>query len=380
MSIRTIVVDDTVTYRKIISDILSTLTEIELLGTAPTGSIALKKLAQTPADLVFLDVHMPEMDGVETLKKIRSQFPSVIVVMMSGISSRNTSDTIEALQNGAIDFIRKPDGIDHARNLTQLKNDITAVIRFFELKKNTGNIPNRKVDPAPIVTLPKSDIALPKIRISPTTSFVVCVIGISTGGPEALSKLIPQLPENFPLPILIVQHMPPFFTNSLAESLNKKSKLKVIEAPENAEITPGTVYIAPGGKHMVVRNNNGCMVIGHNDGPPENSCRPSVDVLFRSVASNYGDQGILALILTGMGNDGCSGVRTLKRKKSFCITQSESSCVVYGMPRAVDEAGLSDLSIPLDNIPLEMVNLTGKSYINTSDRSVSFTNKVDRFQ
>lgn len=373
MSIRTFVVDDTVTYRKIISDILNTLPEIELLGTAPTGSIALKKLAQTPADLVFLDVHMPEMDGVETLKKIRSQFPSVIVVMMSGISSRNTSDTIEALQNGAIDFIRKPDGTDHTCNVTQLRNDIIAVIRFFELKKNTGFIPSRKVDQAPTIVVPKPEVVLPKIMFLPPTSFSICVIGVSTGGPEALSKLIPQLPENFPLPILIVQHMPPFFTNSLAESLNKKSKLNVIEAPENIEIKSGTVYIAPGGKHMVVRNNNGCMVIGHNDGPPENSCRPSVDVLFRSVASNYGDQGVLALILTGMGSDGCSGVRTLKRKKSFCITQSESTCVVYGMPRSVDEAGLSDLSIPLDNISIEMVNLTSKSYITTNDRFVSST-------
>jgi two-component system chemotaxis response regulator CheB len=373
MSIKTIVVDDTVTYRKIISDILTSLPEIELIGTAPTGSIALKKLAQTPADLVFLDVHMPEMNGVETLKKIRNQFPSVIVVMMSGISSRNTGDTIEALQNGAIDFIRKPDGIDHDRNVTQLKSDISAVIRFFELKKNTGFIPNRKVDRPPVVTLPIPEAALQNIRNFPPPSFSICVIGVSTGGPEALSKLIPQIPENFPLPILVVQHMPPFFTNSLAESLKKKSKINVIEAPDNVEIKPGTVYIAPGGKHMVVRNNSGCMVLGHNDGPPENSCRPSVDVLFRSVASNYGDQGVLALILTGMGNDGCSGVRTLKRKKSFCITQSESSCVVYGMPRAVDEAGLSDLSLPLEKIPSEMINLACKSYVNASDRSVSFT-------
>jgi two-component system chemotaxis response regulator CheB len=373
MSIRSMVVDDTVTYRKIISDILTTLPEIEFLGTAPTGSIALKKLAQNPTDLVFLDVHMPDMDGVETLKKIRSQFPSVVVVMMSGISSRNTSDTIEALQNGAIDFIRKPDGADHIRNAMQLKSDIINVIRFFELKKNTGFFPNRKVDTTPAVLVSKPDAALPKTRISLPTSFAICVIGVSTGGPEALCKLVPQLPENFPLPVLIVQHMPPYFTNSLAESLNKKSKLTIIEAPENVEIKPGTVYIAPGGKHMVVRNVNGCMSIGHNEESPENSCRPSVDVLFRSVASNYGDQGVLALVLTGMGNDGCSGVRTLKRKKCFCITQSEGTCVVYGMPRAVDEAGLSDLSLPLDNITSEMVNLASKSHQNINTRFVSST-------
>jgi len=170
-----------------------------------------------------------------------------------------------------------------------------------------------------------------------------------------------MLPANFPVPVLIVQHMPAYFTKSLAESLNKKSALTVIEAPENAEIRSGTVYIAPGGKHMIVRNVNGIRVIGYSDAPPENSCRPSADVLFRSVALHYGDTGVLSIILTGMGNDGCHGVRVLKKYKCYCITQSESSCVVYGMPRAVDEAGLSDQSLPLEQIPSRMQLLVSKS-------------------
>jgi two-component system chemotaxis response regulator CheB len=320
--------------------------------------IALKKLAQTKTDLVFLDVHMPEMDGVETLKRIRTEFPDVTVVMMSGISSRNTSDTIEALQSGAIDFIRKPDSNDfHANNL-QLKNDIQSVIKMMGLKKSSLQF---KPPQQPAIQKPQVQprTAVPRRSILQNMSFEVCVIGVSTGGPEALNKLIPSIPSDFPIPILVVQHMPPHFTRSLAESLNKKSKIRVVEAPENEIIKRGTVYIAPGGKHMVIRNNGTSYVIGHSDSPPENSCKPSVDVLFRSVASYYSG-GVLAIILTGMGNDGCSGVRSLKRQKCYCITQQESSCVVYGMPRAVDEAELSDQSLPIESIASEMVSLTSK--------------------
>ncbi len=358
MPIRTLVVDDTVTYRKIASEIVSSLSETELVGTAPNGVIALKKLAQFKTDLVFLDVHMPEMNGVETLKRIRSEFPDVTVVMMSGISSRNTSDTIEALQSGAIDFIRKPDSNDFQANNLQLKNDILSVIKMMGLKKGSMHL---RVPRPSIINQPQTAPATTVRKMSAfrNISFEVCVIGVSTGGPEALNKLIPAIPADFPLPILIVQHMPPHFTRSLAESLNKKSKLHVIEAPENEIIKRGTVYIAPGGKHMIVRSNGNSFVIGHSDSPPENSCKPSVDVLFRSVATYY-TGGVLALVLTGMGNDGCSGVRMLKRQKCYCITQLESSCVVYGMPRAVDEAALSDQSLPIESIAQEMVTLTSR--------------------
>jgi two-component system chemotaxis response regulator CheB len=186
----------------------------------------------------------------------------------------------------------------------------------------------------------------------------VVAIGVSTGGPEALTKLIPQLPADLAVPVVLVQHMPPVFTKSLADSLAKKSPLRIVEASDGETIQRGSVYIAPGGRHMVVRRAEGAgnaVVVGLNDGPPENSCRPAVDVLFRSVAAVYGDKGILTVILTGMGSDGCAGVRTCKRASCFCITQSEATCVVYGMPRAVDEAGLSDLSLPLDKISAEIV-------------------------
>lgn len=361
MPIRTLVVDDTITYRKLISDVLSSLPSIEIIGTAANGSIALKKLSQNKADLVFLDVHMPEMDGIETLKKIRSEFPSIIVVMMSGISTRNTSDTIEALQNGAIDFIRKPDGSNLKSNMQQLKNDISLVMRLVEVRLTSSNTQSRLSEKSTHKFQSPADVFTSAKKASPALiSFSVCVVGVSTGGPEALSKFIPMLPKDFTLPVLLVQHMPPLFTKSLAESLGRKSNLVVTEAEEDELISPGKVYIAPGGKHMVVRTRDGKRVIGLNDEPPENSCRPSVDVLFRSVATQFENQNVLAVILTGMGNDGCSGVRTLKRKSCYCITQSQDSCIVYGMPRAVDEAGLSDLSLPIEKIAPEIVTLCGK--------------------
>lgn len=355
MALKTLIVDDTVTYRKILSEILSEIPDLEMAGTAPSGSLALKKLAQEKIDFVLLDVHMPDMDGVETLKRIKKDFPSVSVVMVSGVTTRSADTTIEALQLGAVDFIRKPDGADASANLAQLKNDIVSVLRLVKLRQLTSPFSGNKpaaAQSSPVVSVekPVSAAILPRY-------FGVCAIGVSTGGPEALSKLVPALVGPFSAPIVCVQHMPPMFTKSLAESLTKKSKILVVEATEAEELVPGKMYIAPGGHHLVVRQKDGKAVAGINDGPPENSCRPSVDVLFRSVGAVYGDKGVLAVVLTGMGNDGCSGVRALKRRGCYCITQSEQTCVVYGMPRAVDEAGLSDKSLPLEAIAPEIEGL-----------------------
>jgi len=361
MALRTLIVDDTITYRKILSDMLKDIGEIEVVATAPSGVIALKKLAQEHIDVVFLDVHMPDMDGVETLKRIKIEFPGVSVVMVSGVTTRGADTTIQALQLGAVDFIRKPDSPDAAANAVQLKSDLASVLRLITLKSLTsvksigkGTSTQSVAVTKPLLREPaRSMAALPR-------SFGVCVIGVSTGGPEALSKLVPGLTGPFSVPILCVQHMPPMFTKSLADSLTKKSRIQVVEGAENEPVRPGVMYLAPGGRHMVVRKTEGRVVIGINDGPPENSCRPSVDVLFRSVASVYGDHGVLAAVLTGMGNDGCNGVRALKRQGCYCITQSEQSCVVYGMPRAVDEAGLSDKSMPLEEISREIEMLLTK--------------------
>jgi len=186
-------------------------------------------------------------------------------------------------------------------------------------------------------------------------------IGVSTGGPNALAELIPRLPADLPVPILLVQHMPPVFTASLAEHLDQKSGLSVREARDGEQVLPGRVYIAPGGRHMVVRRLPDAEhpIVGLNENPPENSCRPSVDVLFRSMAAQY-DGNMLAVVMTGMGNDGCEGVRAMKRRGCLCLTQSEASCIVYGMPLSVDEAGLSDEQVPLDRLADRIVHLVRK--------------------
>lgn len=352
--IRTLIVDDTVIYRKILSEVVSQFPFLESAGTAPTGAIALRKMKQTPVDLVLLDVNMPDMDGVETLKLIRHNHPYTMVIMISGVNCRSTKTTISALELGAIDFVRKPEGNDYKSNFQRLVNDLSPVIKLAQMRLTTHSssivskslvdkhLPNKK---QPLVL--DRNAAVPD-------RFAVLTIGVSTGGPEALKKLIPLLPKALPVPVFLVQHMPPTFTKSLAESLDKKSSLQVVEAVEEQIVKPGTVYIAPGGRHMVVREKGGTVCTGITDGPPENSCRPSVDVLFRSIASVYGSKGILAAVLTGMGADGLKGMRALKRRGCFCITQNEKSCVVYGMPRAVDEAGLSDKSLPLEEIAQEI--------------------------
>lgn len=349
MSIKALIVDDTVTYRKILSDILSGMPDIELAGTAPNGVIALKKISFQPVDIVFLDLFMPEMDGIETLKNIRKDHPKTKVVMVSSGNPADIKDTISALALGAIDFIQKPGQSNQQANVDFLKKEISRVLHLFPFKKDIKVLPGTPFQPIkPAVPFPKT---LKPAHVD------ILVVGVSTGGPEALHKFIPFLPESLSVPVLLVQHMPPFFTLSLAESLARKSKVKVVEAKEGEIIVKGTVYIAPGGRHMTVMTRENKNVIALNDGPPENSCRPSVDVLFRSVASVYAQGTVLSLIMTGMGADGLNGVRALKRKNCYSITQSESTCVVYGMPRAVDEAGLSDLSVPLPELAEQVSKL-----------------------
>ncbi len=346
-----LIVDDTILYRKMASDVASHFKEVEVVGTAPNGDLALKKLELNQVDLVLCDVHMPGKNGVETLIEIKKRFPQTQVVMMSGISTPSADITIQALEKGAIDFIQKPNSGSVQENINRLKSDLKVVLRLVQIRLTTSKIlDNKQVQKPDSKPIPKKAI----ISTPVPKKFSIIAIGVSTGGPEALNQLIPALPKDLPVPIVIVQHMPPKFTQSLAESLDRKSKLRVVEGRESEKIKPGTVYIAPGGQHMVLREKDKSLLIGLNNGPPENSCRPAIDVLFRSVASAYGKKGILAIVLTGMGNDGASGMRTLKRKGCFCITQSESSCVVYGMPKAVVEAGLSDKSLPLDEISLEI--------------------------
>jgi two-component system chemotaxis response regulator CheB len=362
-----LVVDDTVVYRRILSEVVESFEDTLLVGSAPHGRLALVKLEAEPVDLVLLDMEMPEMGGLETLRHIRRQHPETGVVMISGANSASAAQTMEALALGALDFVRKPDGADSDSNRQELRELLRPLLRHMRTRKNLRGRPQPPASPQPaaqVLPAPARPAPPPPRPAHPQGHgngrpgrIDVVGIGVSTGGPNSLAEVIPLLPADLRVPVLLVQHMPPLFTASLAEHLATRSKVGVSEAREGEPVRPGHVYIAPGGKHMVLRRlAEGQPIIGLNENPPENSCRPSVDVLFRSLAAQY-DGNILAVIMTGMGSDGCEGVRALKRKGCHCLTQTEDSCVVYGMPLAVDEAGLSDEQVPLNRLGARITQL-----------------------
>lgn len=349
MKIKTLVVDDSLIFRKLITEALGSFADIEVVASAGNGKLAISKVATNDINLVVLDVHMPEMDGVETLENLLKTHPNLLVVMISGISTRGANVTIKALELGAIDFIPKPSGSNYATNLLQLKKDLGSVLRLVKIRLNTGAIKNRTGN------IVKSQVSAPKTTITKRKPLItikpsIVAIGVSTGGPEALAKLIPNIKKSLSVPIVLVQHMPPVFTKSLADSLNRKSQLEVSEAKEGDILKAGNVYIAPGDRHIVIRKEGLKLVLGLSDAPEENSCKPAVDVLFRSVAASCGLDGVLSVVLTGMGQDGLNGVRALKRKKCYSLIQSPDSCVVYGMPRAINDAKLADEVIDIQNI------------------------------
>jgi two-component system chemotaxis response regulator CheB len=373
--LRVLIVDDTIVYRRILSEVVEALGDTVLVGTAPHGRLAMSKLEQGPVDLVLLDVEMPEMNGLETLKEIRRLYPATCVIMISGTNMSSAEITLRCLEQGAIDFLRKPEGTDAEASRNELKDKLRPLLRHVQTRINLQLGSAGRTAPAghqapatPKVAVPAVVHHLPRpAHLAPSPSrFEVVGIGVSTGGPNALLEVIPRLPADFPVPVLLVQHMPPLFTASLAEHLNQRSKLSVREARNGEPILPGSVLIAPGGMHMVLRrysdgdSGEKTTVVGLNENPPENSCRPSVDVLFRSLAAQY-EGHMLAVIMTGMGNDGCEGVRAMKRRGCLCLSQTEATCVVYGMPLAVDEAGLSDEQVPLDRLADRITYLVKKS-------------------
>jgi two-component system, chemotaxis family, protein-glutamate methylesterase/glutaminase len=359
-----LIVDDSITYRAILSNVLKEISFIHIVGTASSGKSALMKLALEPIDLVLLDIEMPDMDGLETLKAIKSQFPAVKVVMVSGTNRQSTDITIRALEAGALDFVPKPDHKLVADNIEALKSQLTPIFQTvsctLELTNPAPDALSTQTETAPhqgnaVPTIPPDrtleTISKQAKRLPLLPIVDVVVIGISTGGPNSLGEFLPALPGNLGVPILIVQHMPPVFTASLASSLDKKCTLTVKEAEADEPVLANTVYIAPGGMQMAVKSSYGQKFIALSQtAPPENSCKPAVDYLFRSVGESY-KKNILAIVMTGMGHDGVKGVEALSQIEScYCMTQTEESCVIYGMPKAVDLAGLSDEKVSLSRL------------------------------
>jgi two-component system, chemotaxis family, protein-glutamate methylesterase/glutaminase len=337
--LRVLIVDDSAVLRRLLGDVLASDPEIEVAGTAGNGSLALARIPEVKPDLITLDIEMPGMDGLATITEIRKLYPKLPVIMFSNLTKRGAAATLDALARGATDYVTKPTravSVEGAR--ARVREELIPKIK--SLCAGRGKFP--RLLPAPVAPTPAS------ARID------IVAIGTSTGGPNALAELIPQFPADFSVPIVIVQHMPPLFTRLLADRLNSRSRLKVQEGQEGKKVESGQVWIAPGDRHMAVARKGSDVVLALKRDPPENSCRPAVDVLFRSVADAYGANA-LAVVLTGMGTDGTLGARVIRDAGGEVIVQDEASSVVWGMPGSVVAASLADRICPLANIVPEVI-------------------------
>lgn len=344
--IRVLIVDDSVVIRRLLTDILSQDPEIEVVGTAPNGKIALAKLPQINPDLITLDIEMPELDGLSTLPELRKAYPKLPVIMFSTLTERGACATLEALSRGASDYVAKPANVGSVAAGME-------TVRVQLLPKIKSLCPfNQPVVASPAFAAPKFVASKPNNRLPQRVDCLL--IGSSTGGPQALTAVLKQLPENFPVPIVVVQHMPPVFTRHLANRLNQECALEVLEASAGIPLRPGQVLVAPGDLHLELCRQGAVVKTVLNQGPPENSCRPAVDVTFRSAAALYGP-GCLAVVLTGMGQDGLRGSEQLVNAGGKVLAQNEETSVVWGMPRAVAQAGLTEMVLPLDSIASEIL-------------------------
>jgi two-component system chemotaxis response regulator CheB len=345
--IRVLVVDDSVVIRRLVTHALEEDPDIEVVGAASNGAIALQRIPQFDPDVITLDIEMPEMDGLEMLRALRPQYPHLRVIMFSTLTERGATATLQALTLGADDYVAKVSNEGSLdRSMARLRSELLPKIKqFFRAATDTG-----RSGPQPAQT------ARPAVRLLQTPPKVV-VIGVSTGGPTALGAILPQLPAQFPLPVLVVQHMPPLFTRLLADRLNTTCTMPVKEAVDGEMVAAGNILIAPGDFHMKLAASAGAVRVLLDQSPPRNSCRPSVDVLFTSAAAAYGG-AVIGVVLTGMGQDGLHGAAVLKAQGAALLAQDEASSVVWGMPGVVVNAGLADRVVPLQGIVPEIIRLS----------------------
>lgn len=343
--IRVLVVDDSAVMRRLISQVLSEDCTFEVVGVAGNGAIALQRIAQLQPDLLTLDVEMPEMDGLETLRQLRQKAIDVRVIMFSTLTERGGVTTLEALSLGADDYVAKPSGeISLEQSLRRLKTElIPKAQQLFAV-----------VPAATVVERERGGVSRMQARPQ------AVAIGASTGGPNALGELLPTLPANLSVPVFVVQHMPPLFTRLLAERLQTLCKLQVAEAIHGEPVTHGRVYLAPGDFHMKISRSKSGNTILLDQSPALNSCRPAVDSLFLSVADVFGGAAIAA-VLTGMGQDGLNGARAMRALGAHILAQDEASSIVWGMPGAVALNGLADQVLPLAKVSPEIIRLIGQA-------------------
>jgi len=336
-AIRVLIVDDSAVIRRAVAGELAADPALEVVGTAANGLIALAKLTQLVPDLVVLDVEMPELDGLATLREIRRTHPKLPVIMFSAVTERGAAATLDALALGATDYFAKPTAGGLDASLRVIREQLIPEIKALCAR------------PAAVPQPPASFGAPPA-----TDRVDVVAVAASTGGPNALADLFDGLPADFPVPVVIVQHMPPVFTRQLAERLSARFALRVEEGRAGGALAPGHAWIAPGDYHLVVARDAAGVRVAVNQEPAENSCRPAADVLFRSIAKVFGPAA-LGVVLTGMGQDGLRGCEAIRAAGGRVVVQDEATSVVWGMPGAVARAGLADRVLPLAQIAAEIV-------------------------
>ena len=351
--LKVLIVDDSRIFRGGIEEALSGREDIRVVGSVWNGEKAIEFARTSLPDFVTLDIEMPGIGGIATLRTLRelakAQQRPIGVLLISSHTQRGTAVTVEGLQEGAFDFISKPDSPDARANADSLQQQLYAKLDAFRSRRHVSHSVQR------MTTASASSAAVVRRK---TNRFRAIVIAASTGGPEALAKLLPTLTPVCPVPIFLVQHIPASFTPYFASSLEKRCGTKVIPASEGCIAEPGVVYVAGGGHHLVLKSNRGQIVTGFSDTPPENGCRPAADVLFRSAADVYSEQ-VLAVVLTGMGSDGAKGAAVLKRAGAYVIVQDEATSVVWGMPGSAVAAKAADEVLPLEEIGPALVALLG---------------------
>jgi two-component system chemotaxis response regulator CheB len=358
--LRILIVDDSRIFRSALEAALKEHPGVRVVGSVWSGEKAVDFVRDSPPDLVTLDINMPGRGGLETLSDIRRwntshpDRPPVGVLLVSALTERGAAITVEGLARGAFDFIRKPDGPDEEANASALRQQLFEKIDLFAQRRTRPSV----AAPPP----PKPVAAARAARAGP---FRAIAVGSSTGGPEALACILPELTRRTSVPLFIVQHLPQGMTEYFADCLAKKCSYRVVEAAGGELVEPRTAYVAPGGRHMVLRKHGDRVLVALNDQPPENGFRPSVDVFFRSVAEAYSHSAI-ALVLTGMGSDGARGLGPLKRSGAYVIAQDEPTSVVWGMPGAAVATGQVDEILPLPAIGPTVASLlaTGTSPCN----------------
>ncbi len=349
-----LVVDDAVVVRKLVGDVLAEDPELRVVATAADGNIALQKLRQVKPDVVTLDFEMPGLDGLATLKAIRATHPKLPVIMFSTVTARGAVQTLDALAHGASDYVTKPANVGSVLEAqARIREQLIPKIKALCGRPAAALVPAR-------VPYLKAAPARPMVVRGPAASPDAVVIGVSTGGPNALAALLPRLPKQLPVPVLVVQHMPPMFTKMLAERLDHQCQLRVVEATAGMTVQPGTIYLAPGDFHLTVARRGKDVVTVLGQEPHENSCRPAVDPLFRSAADVWGER-LLGVVLTGMGQDGLRGSEDVVRLRGRVLVQDQATSVVWGMPGFVAAAGLAEAVLPLDEIAAEIDRRTAAS-------------------